>query len=120
MNINRFILLVFVVLLCCRIMYLYVLSSMLECPLRFPLKKRRSICLLPHFVYRRAHVLFTFCVLCFLCLRLVYPLLPVFLPCILLIVPTVFFIVYLTLIIHMYLIILKSPLRSIIMLPLNS
>jgi hypothetical protein len=43
--------------LCCPILFLYVLSSMLWCPLRFPHKNN------VRFVCRMAHVLFTLCVL---------------------------------------------------------
>ena len=47
--------------LCCPIMYFYVLSSVLWCPLWFPHKKDvRFAC--PLVVCRRAHVLFTLCV----------------------------------------------------------
>ena len=61
--------------LCCPIMCLYVLSSVLWCPLRFPS--------LPPVVCRMAHILSTLFVLCFcfVFLRLVYPMSPVSLDC---------------------------------------
>jgi hypothetical protein len=52
------VLLLFLVFLCCSIMWLYVLSSVLWCPLRFLLKTMLCSSLSP-VVCRRTHVLFT-------------------------------------------------------------
>ena len=84
-----------------------VQSTVLWCPLRFPYKTMFSSPL-PPVVWRRAHVLFTLfvfvCVewcpthimLCFyfVFLRLLYPMLPVYLDCPFLIAPSVFSNVY--------------------------
>ena len=57
------------IFLCCPIMYLYVLSSMVWCPLRFPHKTMIDSSL-PQVVCRRAHVFFLFfCIIC-VCLRI--------------------------------------------------
>ena len=107
--------------LCCPIMCLYILSSVLWCPLRIlitPLVSSNSSydfriktmfgSSLPSVVCRSAHVLFTLFVFafvkwcsthielwfCFVCLRLVHPMFPVFLYCLFLIAPSVFSTVY--------------------------
>jgi hypothetical protein len=54
--------------LCCSIMCLYVLSSMLWCPIRFPHKKQCLVRLYPQVVCSRANVLFMLFV--FVCLVL--------------------------------------------------
>ena len=93
--------------LCCPIMCIYVLCSLLWCPLRFPHKKVFDSSL-PPVVCRRAHVLFRLFVFvcvwwcrthivlcfCFVFLRLVYHMLPVSLDCSFLIAHSVFFNVY--------------------------
>jgi hypothetical protein len=78
--------------LCCPIMCRYVLSSVLWCPLRIRIKTMFGSSL-PTVVCRRVHVLFTlfvfacaqwcptYIVLCCVCLRIVYPILPVSLDC---------------------------------------
>jgi len=94
----------------CPIMCLYVLNSVLWCPLRVQHKKRRSIpslppadvggimsylhylCLLPHSGIR--HILC--CVFALFFFRLVYPMLPVSLDCPFWIAPSVFYNVYLS------------------------
>ena len=102
------VLLIFFSFLCCPIMCLYVLSSVLCCLLRFPHKTIVFGSSLPSVVCRRAHVLFTLfvfvCVqwcsthiilwLCFVCLCLVYPILPVSLDSPFTIAPSVFSNVY--------------------------
>jgi hypothetical protein len=88
---------------CCSIMCLYVLIFVLWCPLRFP-HTMMFVSSLSPVVCRRTHVLFTLfvfvCALwypahivlcfCFVCLRLVYSMLPVSLDCPFLIAPSVF------------------------------
>ena len=89
----------FYFVLCCAIMCLYVLSSVLWCPLRFPHKAMLGLSLLP-VVCRRVHVLFALIVffaysgvqhiLCCVFLHIMYPMLTVSLDCPFLIVPSVF------------------------------
>ena len=91
------------------IMCLYVLSSVLLCPLRFPNKNNVRF-VFPPVVCRRTHVLFTFYVLvCAYCcsthivlcfLRLMYPMLPVTLDCPFLLAPATSSNFYLALIQH--------------------
>ena len=99
--------------LCCPIMCLFILSSVLWCPLRIlitPLVssnfsydfriKTMFGSSLPSVVCSSIHVLFKWCSthillwFCFVCLRLVHPIFPVFLYCLFLIAPSVFSKVY--------------------------
>jgi len=98
-----------VLFLCCLIMCLYVLSSVLWCPLRFPYKTMFDSSS-PVFLYERSYLryvcLFAYSgaqrILCcgFFILRLVYPTLPVSLDCPLVVVPSVFSKMYWT---HLFL-----------------
>jgi hypothetical protein len=96
-------------LLCCPIMWLYLLSSVLYCPLRFPHKNDVRF-VNPQLVVGRTCIIYVICVclrivvlthivlcLCFVFPRLVYPMLSVSLDCPFLIAPSVFSNVYLPL-----------------------
>ena len=103
------VLLIFLVFLCCPIMCLYVLNSC--CDVRYDF---RTITMFGSYFFsvvcRRMHVLLTLFIfvyvwwgpthivlsLCFVCLRRVYPMLPVIRGCPLLIEPSVFSNVYLS------------------------
>jgi hypothetical protein len=100
------------VLLCffvyvCYIKCIYVLSSVLWCPLRFPHKSDVWFVFTSSWLYvgrimSYLHYLCLFaisgvqhiCFFCFVCLRLVYPVFPAYLDCPFLIGPLVFCIVY--------------------------
>jgi hypothetical protein len=92
--------------LCCPLIFLYVLSSVLQCLLRFPHNKdvrlylqwfvRGLMSYLCVFVYSGVqHIQCIVLCFCFDFLRLLYPMLPVSLDCLFLIAPSVFSNVYL-------------------------